>query len=150
MPMFEGGCLCGAVRYRFGGKPTDSIICHCRSCQRASGASTVAWITVARVDFAFARGDASACASSPGVLRRFCGACGSPLTYENVAHPTSVDVTTASLDDPGRFAPTIELWLEQKVAWQALDPRLAHHSRGSNEGAAEDAPRVDQAQSMRE
>jgi len=44
--MSEGGCLCGAVRYRMVGAPLSSAICHCASCRRASGAPTVAWLTV--------------------------------------------------------------------------------------------------------
>ncbi len=49
-------------------------------------------------------------------------------------------MTTASLDDPARFAPTIELWLEDKVAWQALDPGLPHHLKGLDGSAAADTP----------
>jgi len=37
-----GGCLCGAVRYECGGEPQFSLQCHCRDCQRQSGAPHVA------------------------------------------------------------------------------------------------------------
>ena len=43
--MLEGGCLCGAVRYRISGSPLSSVNCHCESCRRASGAPAVAWIS---------------------------------------------------------------------------------------------------------
>lgn len=47
----EGGCLCGAVRYRVGGAPISSGICHCRSCRRTSGSPTLPYVTfpIARV-----------------------------------------------------------------------------------------------------
>ncbi len=32
------GCLCGAVRYESSEPPSDSNYCHCRMCQRTSGA----------------------------------------------------------------------------------------------------------------
>ncbi|MFB3046874.1 MAG: GFA family protein, partial [Acidiferrobacterales bacterium] len=35
----EGGCTCGAVRYRMTSKPMFVHCCHCRWCQRETGAS---------------------------------------------------------------------------------------------------------------
>lgn len=42
----EGGCLCGAVRYRVTGKPYHVTHCHCSMCRRASGAPLVTWFSV--------------------------------------------------------------------------------------------------------
>jgi hypothetical protein len=128
-----GGCLCGAVRYRVTGAPTSSVICHCASCRRASGAPTVAWLTFERPCFEIIAGEPVAFRSSPGVVRRFCGSCGSALTYQNDKSPTGIDVTTATLDEPGRFPPTAEVWLEDHLPWQPTHPKLDHHI-GSSSG----------------
>ncbi len=127
----DGGCLCGAVRYRVCGAPRHSVICHCRSCRRASGAPTVAWLTFERSRFEWLSGRPQPYASSPGVMRCLCSNCGSPLTYENDASPDLIDITTASLDDPQRFAPTREVWLEHKLSWQAANPALEAFQRDS-------------------
>jgi hypothetical protein len=129
--MSEGGCLCGAVRYRVVGTPLSSVICHCATCRRASGAPTVAWLTFHRGQFEILRGSPAVFQSSPGVLRRFCVTCGSALTYENSKNPTTIDITTASLDEPNRFPPTEEVWLEHKVSWQPIDASLDQRPRGS-------------------
>jgi hypothetical protein len=131
--MIEGGCLCGAVRYRIAAPALSSGICHCTSCRRASGAPTVAWVTVNRTDFAWLCGTPVEFNSSPGVVRRFCGRCGSGLTYQHATLPTTIDITTGSLDDPERFAPTMEVWLEDKISWQPTDAHLRRYPGSSLE-----------------
>lgn len=128
----EGGCLCGAIRYRMAGAPLSSVICHCASCRRASGAPTVAWLTVSRGQFEILSGSPRAYQSSPGVTRQFCRTCGSALTYETAISPATIDVTTASLDDPNRFPPTDEVWLDHKVDWQITDASLGQYPTGSS------------------
>ena len=73
---YEGGCLCGAVRFRAAGPASNATLCHCTSCRRAAGAPVVAWLTFAAPRFAFTRGDPVRYRSSPLVVRSFCGRCG--------------------------------------------------------------------------
>jgi hypothetical protein len=127
----EGGCLCGRVRYRSTGESAATSLCHCRSCRRASGAPSVAWVVFRSADFAFL-GDAPArFASSPGVERTFCRNCGTPLTYQRTDEPETIDVTTATLDTPEAFAPTREIWLEDRLSWERLNETLPHYARTS-------------------
>ncbi|HEY6641312.1 GFA family protein [Povalibacter sp.] len=119
----EGGCLCGAVRYRIAGQPRTSSICHCRTCRRASGAPSVAWFVVRTEQFSLLHGDLSTFASSMPVLRQFCGRCGSPIAYRHADDPASIELTTASLDDPESFPPSREIWLSHRLSWQAIDSR---------------------------
>ena len=128
----EGGCLCGAVRYRVSGEPLYSTICHCASCRKAAAAPTVAWLTFERDHFAILSGTPRSFASSPGVQRTFCTSCGTPLTYASERRPTHIDITTASLDDPTRFPPTYEVWLEDRLAWQPIDASRKHFDGGGD------------------
>lgn len=133
-----GGCLCGAVRYRLRAAPSASVICHCRSCRRGAGAPAVAWMTFDRVGDVDFSGDLARFASSRGVTRGFCGCCGTALTYATADSADSLDVTTASLDDPARYPPIREVWLAHRLPWTAVAVDRECHARGSGDGA--DAP----------
>ncbi len=129
MTLVDGGCLCAAVRYRVSGAPLATSICHCNSCRRACGAPLVAWVVLRTADFAFVTGQPVTFRSSPPVARTFCGKCGTPLTYQHDGSLDTIDVTTASLDVPERFAPMREIWLEQKLPWQPVNESLPHFPR---------------------
>jgi hypothetical protein len=131
MQIHEGGCLCSAIRFRISGEPLFSIICHCATCRRASAAPTVAWLTLDRGQVEILSGQPCSFRSSEGVVRQFCGTCGSQLLYESVASPATIDITTASLDNPNLFPPTQEVWLEHRVSWQSADQSRTHYPRGS-------------------
>lgn len=132
--LIEGGCLCGAVRYRVTGQPVALTLCHCRSCRLASGAPSVAWAVFRSSDFAFLSGEPVSFNSSPSVVRTFCGRCGTPLTYQRALWPDTVDVTTVTLDAANEFPPAKEIWTEQKLSWECLNEDLPHYP-GSSVGA---------------
>ena len=116
----DGGCLCGAVRYRVAGAPIVSATCQCRTCRKASAAAIVPWIHVDAAHFAITAGRPVEFASSPSVTRTFCGRCGTPLTYWKTSYGPKIDVTTCSLDDPDAFAPSVHLWTSHRLGWMAL------------------------------
>ncbi len=127
----EGGCLCGAVRYRATGESLARTLCHCRTCRLASGAPSLAWVVFRSSDFAFIAESPVSFHSSPGVTRTFCGKCGTPLTYQRDAERGTIDVTTVTLDAANDFAPTKEIWVEHKVVWERLNEKLPHYARSS-------------------
>jgi len=42
---------------------------------------------------------------------------GTPLTYRHDKQPRTLDITTASLDEPERFPPTHHSWLAHDLRW---------------------------------
>ena len=128
--VWEGGCLCGAVRFRARGAPTNATLCHCQSCRRASGAPFVAWVSFPRAGFGLIRGEPARFRSSPPVERSFCARCGTPLTYAHDAEPESLDVVTVSLDRAGELAPRDHTWTSHALPWvRALDVLPRHPER---------------------
>jgi hypothetical protein len=132
----EGGCLCGAVRYRAAGPASNATLCHCATCRRAAGAPLVAWVSFATRGFGFTRGDPVRYRSSPLVTRTFCGRCGTPLSYARDDEPESIDVTTISLDQASELAPRDHTWTSHSLPWaHGLDalPRFREKRGGARE-----------------
>jgi len=117
MKALEGGCVCGAVRYRVTGKPKNTMVCHCQTCRRVAASPVVAWVSFSEKGFRFTKGRPREFRSSEAVLRTFCGDCGTPLTYRHDSYVDTLDITTCSLDEPNRFAPTHHSWLSHDLAW---------------------------------
>ncbi|WP_129793401.1 GFA family protein [Sphingosinicella sp. CPCC 101087] len=126
-----GGCLCGAIRYRVTGAPEATSLCHCFSCRRSTGGPSLAWAIFAEDKVEITSGQLAIHRSSPGVERGFCGQCGTSLTYARANRPGLFDVTTASLDDPEAFPPTKEIWLEERLSWEAANPALPQFAQFS-------------------
>lgn len=127
----EGGCLCGAIRYRATAAPRVSTLCHCRSCRLANGAPSVAWTVFPAHAFAFVAGKPVEFESSPGVMRGFCGQCGTPLTYRRLVETGTIDVTTATLDAADDYAPSKEIWVAEKLSWERLNDDMKHFAASS-------------------
>ena len=51
-----GGCLCGAVRYRFAGSPLAFYVCHCTDCQKQTGSAFGLSMIVKRDDVELLQG----------------------------------------------------------------------------------------------
>jgi len=129
----EGGCFCGAIRYRIDGNPRRVAHCHCLHCRRTSGAPFVTWIDVSPERFRYLRGRPGNYESRPRVTREFCGDCGTQLTYRNAEEPDSIDVTACSLDDPGGLRPQDHVWNDRRLPWVRIDDGLPCYGRGRND-----------------
>ena len=129
----EGGCLCGAVRYRFAGEPTASFYCHCRMCQRAAGAPVVVWVTVPTAAYAWTGVQPTRYRSSDKAERLFCPGCGTPVAAQALAEPDRLDLATATLDEPAGVAPERHDWVSSRLPWFETTDHLPRHPGGSRD-----------------
>ena len=125
----EGGCLCGAVRYRaVAGESRTVTHCHCRMCRKATGGSFVTWAEFPAKDFVYTTGRPSQFRSSDLAERAFCGSCGCQLTYQAVGDPTglaeAIWVALGGMDRPGDIEPTHHIFTDDQVPGLRLDDDL--------------------------
>ncbi len=128
---FEGGCFCGAVRYR-AQRVVDSAVCHCRDCQHVSGAPLLAWVELDKADLDWTKGTPSYYHHTSDwqtpIRRAFCNQCGTSLTYEREGSP-ELDVTVASMDAPESVRPTRHVYASNQVPWLRLDDDIVRYER---------------------
>jgi class 3 adenylate cyclase len=114
-----GGCLCGEVRYQISEPAIKTLYCHCRMCQRFSGAQMYAGTSFPSGAIRFTQGEPKYYRSSPLGERGFCANCGSSLTFRPSLPQWSdwMEICTASLDNPEDFPPTYHLGVESQMPW---------------------------------
>jgi hypothetical protein len=127
----EGGCLCGAVRYRVSGVVTESGYCHCRTCQRQSGAPAVAWFALAPSGFEYLKGAPGVYRASDHAGREFCRDCGTYLVFREDDATLTISVNTATLDDPALSPPNFHIYCESRIGWFDTKDSLPRHPRGA-------------------
>jgi len=116
--MLEGGCHCGAIRYRVSGPHQHVSFCHCRDCRRCAGAPLVAWSAFATENFELLAGEPALYRSSPNARRYFCPVCGSGMYYVNeTVMPGLVDIQIATLDDPEALRPQLHVQVAERLSW---------------------------------
>lgn len=115
--MLTGRCQCGRLVYQISVPAAHATLCHCRACQRTSGAPMVAWFTVATAGFHWLQGTVSFYASSAEGRRGFCGHCGSLLVFSHQQRSHELDVTLCSLDQPDALAPLHHTYTETQRSW---------------------------------
>lgn len=124
----QGGCLCGNIRYQIDAQPIDAGFCHCRLCQRATGAPVVAWVTLPLEGFRYLQGSPAVFQSSSHSQREHCAACGTALVFRKSVAPVTLDVTLCSLDEPSLIKPQYHIWLESRVDWLHISDDLPQHA----------------------
>jgi hypothetical protein len=127
MPGHEGGCLCGKVRFRVTAPAIDTGYCHCRMCQKNSGAPVVAWATFPADSFAWIAEPPATYQSSPQARRQFCQHCGSYMIFLSDRFPDEVSINTASFDAPEAFPPAMHIFVSTRISWLHLDDRLPEY-----------------------
>ena len=126
-PVLTGGCQCGAVRFAVSAPPTKISVCHCRMCQKASGAPFASFADIDQADFAWTRGKPAAFKSSSIAERDFCAACGTPLSYRQIGGP-NIELTTGSFDQPQHVVPTYATGRESQLQWTHSIGELPHRT----------------------
>ncbi len=127
LPSFpvEGGCQCRAVRYRINAGPLGVYNCHCKDCQRSSGATHTMSMPILREHVELISGEFVAfdkAADSGRVVRMLgCAKCGTKIWNEPLSAPHMLVVKPGTLDDMSWAVPVGNIWTASKAPWAVID-----------------------------
>ena len=120
----EGGCACGAVRYRLGSEPMFVHCCHCRDCQRQTGSAFVLNAIIETDRIAVLSGDPQPVpvptdSGRPHDIYR-CPHCQTALWSDYGRRPGLRFVRIGTLDDPAALTPDVHIYTRSKLPWVVL------------------------------
>ncbi len=130
MIQHEGGCLCGAVRFEVTGAPRAVFHCHCFSCRRQTGSAIASFAAFPVAGhFRWTKAQPTSFNSCPGVTRRFCPICGTPLSYEAERYPDEIHLHIGLFDQTEDLVPEAHWHVDEKLSWFDTADDLPRHAR---------------------
>jgi len=116
----EGGCSCGATRYRLASEPMFVHCCHCLNCQRQTGSAFVINLLIEadRVETPAGTPQAIDVPRDDGSSQRVyrCPDCQVAL-FSEYTRPEILFVRGGTLDDPSAIAPDVHIYTRSKLDW---------------------------------
>ena len=121
----EGGCSCGAIRYKLTESPLIVHACHCRDCQRVTGSGFVINIWIER-EFVKRTGATPKSVTLKGGTGQdhdafFCDKCGTYVwSRYHIAPGDALFVRAGTLDNPDAVMPDVHIFTRSKLPWLRL------------------------------
>jgi hypothetical protein len=122
--VMEGGCACGAVRYRLTAAPMFVHCCHCRDCQRQTGSAFAINALIEAAEIQLVAGAPVPVAmptesGRPHDIHR-CPACGTALWSDYGRRRVLLFLRVGTLDDPAALPPDVHIFTRSRLPWVAL------------------------------
>ncbi|MEW5421772.1 GFA family protein [Amorphus sp. 3PC139-8] len=124
-PVRDGGCRCGAVRFRTTGPEIITMACHCTGCQRMTASAFSLSALFARSAFELLQGE-TVIGGQHGVHRHHhCGHCLSWLYTLPDGLDEFINLRATMFDDTEWIAPFVETCTSEKLAWVTTPARFS-------------------------
>lgn len=132
----EGGCVCGAVRYRVTNAPARTTVCHCTFCQRRTGSAFGFMAYCKEQDVEFTRGKLHAYEHRSDESNRrlrieFCPTCGTTVILVAELLPGLIGIAGGTFDDPSWLKIERHAWTRSAHPWVIVSPDVEQFSKGS-------------------
>lgn len=134
MTPYQGGCLCGAVRFSTTARLRDVIFCHCSQCRRQTGLFYAA-TSVPKADLVITgEQNLSWYSASTTARRGFCKTCGSALFWEP-ATTDYVSILAGAFDDPSVLTAGYHMCTQDRAGFYSITDGLPQFPQDTAETA---------------
>lgn len=113
----NGGCRCGRVRLRISKAPLLAMACHCTGCQKMSSSAYSLSAAIPAEGFEVTYGEPVIGGLHGASRHYFCSHCMTWMFTRPEGMDWFVNLRPTMLDDPRWFAPFIETWTREKLAF---------------------------------
>lgn len=115
-PPYQGGCLCGQVRYALAARPLALNACHCTDCKKTTGSTHIEMLIASSEAFT-CTGQTDSFIKTADSGRQMeihrCSRCGTRIYHHNTVNKALVFIPAGTLDDPSWAIPTSHIWVER-------------------------------------
>jgi hypothetical protein len=122
----QGGCACGAVRYRLAAEPMFVHCCHCLNCQRQTGSAFAINLLIEsdRVELLRGTPEPVQVPRDDGSTQRIfrCPDC-EVAVFSEYSSKAVRFVRGGTLDEPRKVTPDVHIFTRSKVEWVELPPQ---------------------------
>ena len=134
--MHEGGCNCGAVRFRVKSAPQRTSVCHCKFCQRRTGSAFGVGVYFLKEDFELLKGELRAYEhrsdeSGRWLRTEFCAKCGSTVSWTLEVNPAWRGVAGGCFDDTSWLRIERHGWTRSRQHWVVIPPGVESFEKSS-------------------
>jgi len=132
----EGGCVCGAVRYRVKAAPVRTGVCHCTFCQRQTGSAFRIVVYFRQDDVEITRGTLKAYEhrsdeSNRWLRTEFCTNCGTTVSWTLELLPGARGIAGGTFDDPAWLKIERHSWTRSAHPWVIVPPDVERFPKGA-------------------
>lgn len=130
--MYQGGCLCGAIKYEIESDLKAVVNCHCGFCSKAHGAAFTTLLFVPLANLTITEGKESLKSYHVENLnadRCFCSKCGTRL-YNSLPSLGRASVVVATLTMDEVLRPLAHVNTESKCSWFQVNDDLPQFLSG--------------------
>ena len=122
----EGGCACGAIRYRLASDPLFVHCCHCLNCQRQTGSAFVINLLIEADRVELLAGEPQPVAVPRGSKKQTIWRCPECqiAVYSRYTTPKLRFIRGGTLDDPSSVEPDVHIYTRSKLPWVVLPPSI--------------------------